>query len=141
MSGKDQSVVSKEALMSTKPGKQILKQGLFKKKGFKLFNQYKEEAENEFPNFAQRFTDDLLREIKADSSPNSTQQKFADEVGSSEIILQDSQIPSIKEKLEALMKEYGVDLEVNHWMDQLEIEFVLEDEEYRHSFNYFDIEV
>ena len=100
MSGKDQSVVSKEALMSTKPGKQILKQGLFKKKGFKLFNQYKEEAENEFPNFAQRFTDDLLREIKADTSPNSTQQKFADEVGSSEIILQDSQIPSIKEKLE-----------------------------------------
>ena len=47
MSGKDQSVVSKEALMSTKPGKQILKQGLFKKKGYKQFNQYKEETEKE----------------------------------------------------------------------------------------------
>ncbi|MCH8085804.1 MAG: hypothetical protein IIC15_05190, partial [Thaumarchaeota archaeon] len=44
MSGKDQSVVSKEALMSTKPGKQILKQGLFKSKGYKLFKKYKEET-------------------------------------------------------------------------------------------------
>ena len=57
--------------MSTKSGKQIIKQGLFKSKGFKLFNQYKEEAESEFPKFAQRFTDDLLREIKNDSSPES----------------------------------------------------------------------
>ena len=51
MSGKDQSVISKEALMSTKPGKQIMKQALFKKKGYKLFNHYKEETEKEFPNF------------------------------------------------------------------------------------------
>ncbi len=100
MSGKDQSVVSKEALMSTKPGKQILKQGLFKSKGYKLFNQYKEEAEKEFPNFAKRFTEDLLREIKSDSNPNSTQKSFAEEVGSSEIILQSSQIDPIKSKLE-----------------------------------------
>lgn len=100
MSGKDQSVVSKEALMTTKPGKQIIKQALFKSQGFKLFNKYKEEAENEFPNFAERFTDDLLREIKADSSPNITQQKFAKEVGSTEIILQESQIDGIKSKLE-----------------------------------------
>jgi len=100
VSGKDQSVVSKEALMSTKSGKQIIKQGLFKSQGFKLFNKYKEEAENEFPNFAERFTDDLLREIKADSSPNTTQQKFAEEVGSTEIILQESQIDGIKSKLE-----------------------------------------
>jgi len=100
VSGKDQSVVSKEALMSTKSGKQIIKQGLFKSQGFKLFNKYKEEAENEFPNFAERFTDDLLREIKADSSPNTTQEKFAEEVGSTEIILQESQIDGIKSKLE-----------------------------------------
>jgi len=100
VSGKDQSVVSKEALMSTKSGKQIIKQGLFKSQGFKLFNKYKEEAEHEFPNFAERFTDDLLREIKADSSPNITQQKFAKEVGSTEIILRESQIDGIKSKLE-----------------------------------------
>lgn len=100
MSSKDQSVVSKEALMSTKPGKQILKQGLFKSKGFKLFNHYKEEAESEFPKFAERFTDDLLREIKSDSSAASTQKEFAQEVGSTEIILQDSQIPEVKSRLE-----------------------------------------
>ena len=100
MSGKDQSVISKEALMSTKPGKQIIKQGLFKSQGFKLFNKYKEEAETEFPHFAERFTDDLLREIKADPSPNTTQQNFAKEVGSTEIILQESQIDGIKSKLE-----------------------------------------
>jgi hypothetical protein len=100
VSGKDLSVISKEALMSTKPGKQIIKQGLFKSKGFKLFNKYKEEAEQEFPKFAQRFTDDLLREIKSDSTPYTTQQKFAEEIGTAEIILQESQIADIKSKLE-----------------------------------------
>jgi len=100
VSSKDQSVVSKEALMSTKSGKQIIKQGLFKSKGFKQFNQYKEEAESEFPKFAQRFADDLLREIKNDASPASTQKAFAQEVGTDEIILQDSEIPAIKSKLE-----------------------------------------
>lgn len=100
MSGKDQSVISKEALMSTKPGKQILKQALFKSQGYKLFNKYKEETEKEFPNFVERFTDDLLREIKSDNSPNNTQQQFAKEVGSTEIILQESQIDGIKSKLE-----------------------------------------
>ena len=88
--------------MSTKPGKQILKQGLFKSKGYKLFNKYKEETEIEFPNFAKRFTADLLDEIKADASPNSTQQAFAEEVGSSEIILSASEIDPIKSKLEKL---------------------------------------
>ena len=33
MSGKDESIFSKSALMATKPGKQIIKQGLFKSKG------------------------------------------------------------------------------------------------------------
>ena len=102
MSGKDQSVVSKESLMSTKPGKQIMKQGLFKSKGYKLFTQYKEETENEFPNFAQRFAQGLLHEIKSDTNPNSTQQAFGDEVGSTEIILNASEIEPIKSKLENL---------------------------------------
>jgi hypothetical protein len=101
VSGKDQSVVSKEALMSTKPGKQIIKQGLFKSKGYKLFKKYKEETENEFPNFTDRFVKGLLNEIKSDSNPNSTQQAFGDEVGSTEIILNASEIEPIKSKLES----------------------------------------
>ena len=100
MSGKDQSVISKEALMSTKPGKQIMKQALFKSKGYKLFNKYKEETENEFPNFTERFAQGLHEAIKSDPSPNSTQQAFGDEVGSTEIILQSSEIDPIKSKLE-----------------------------------------
>ena len=35
MSGKDESVFSKGALMSTKAGKKVMKQGLFKSKGYK----------------------------------------------------------------------------------------------------------
>ena len=87
--------------MSTKPGKQIMKQGLFKSKGFKLFNKYKEETEAEFPNFAERFAKGLLNEIKSDTDPSSTQQAFADEVGSTEIILDASEIEPIKSKLES----------------------------------------
>ena len=102
MSGKDQSVISKEALMSTKPGKQIMKQALFKSKGYKLFNKYKEETENQFPDFAERFAKGLLAEIKSDTNPNSTQQSFGDEVGSTEIILNASEIEPIKSKLESL---------------------------------------
>ncbi len=101
MSGKDQSVVSKKALMSTESGKQILKQGLFKSKGYKLFKKYTIETRAEFPNFAERFAQGLLHEIKSDTDPNSTQQAFGDEVDSTEIILGASEIDPIKSKLES----------------------------------------
>ena len=100
MSGKDESVTSKNSLMGTKSGKKIIKQALFKSKGYKQFNQYKEEYETNFPIFAKRFANDLLQQIKADSSPNVTQQKFGEEVGSTEIILNSSQTDPIKSKLE-----------------------------------------
>jgi len=86
--------------MGTKSGKKIIKQALFKSKGYKQFNQYKEEYETNFPIFAKRFANDLLQQIEADSSPNVTQQKFGEEVGSTEIILDSSQIDPIKSKLE-----------------------------------------
>ena len=101
MSGKDESVTSKNSLMGTKSGKKIIKQGLFKSKGYRQFNQYKEEYETKFPEFATRFTNALLQQIKSDSSPNVTQQKFGEEVGSTEIILESSQIDPIKSKLES----------------------------------------
>lgn len=99
MSSKDESIFSKEALLSTKPGKDIVKQALFKSKGYKLFDKYKKGAEEEFPRFTKRFTEDLLREIKSDSNPYETQEKFAAEIGSNEIILKKSQIEDIKKKL------------------------------------------
>ena len=101
MSGKDESVTSKNSLMGTKSGKKIIRQAMFKSKGYKQFNQYKEEYETNFPEFARRFANDLLQQIKDDSSPNTTQQKFGEEVGSTEIILDSSQIDPIKSKLES----------------------------------------
>ena len=76
MSGKDESIFSKSALMGTKPGKQIIKQGLFKSKGYKLFKKYKEETENEFPNLQKDLQKVYLNKLKSDESPNSTQQAF-----------------------------------------------------------------
>ncbi len=100
MSGKDQSVVGKDALMSTRPGKQILKQGLFKSKGFKMFKRYREETEAGFPDFAQRFARDLHGLIISDGDPAATQQAFGDEVESSEMILETSKIGQIRSSLE-----------------------------------------
>ncbi len=99
MSGKDQSVTSKEALLGTKPGKQIIRQGLFKSRGYKLFDRYKKEYELEFPKFRQRFASDLLREIKSDRDPAATMQEFVEQVGSAEMGLEPSQIGPIRSKL------------------------------------------
>ncbi|RNJ75910.1 MAG: hypothetical protein D9C04_03720 [Nitrosopumilus sp. B06] len=101
MSGKDKSVTGKGALMTTKPGKQILMQGLSKSKGFRMFTRYKEEAEAGFADFALRFTRGLLDEIRSDVNPGSTQQKFGDEVGSAEMILGSSEIEAVRSRLES----------------------------------------
>jgi len=100
VSSKDEYVFSKEALLSTKPGKDIVKQALFKSKGYRQFDKYKKEAEEEFPKFSKRFAEDLLRQIKSDNNPSDTQEKFAAEVGSSGIILDKYQIEAVKRKLE-----------------------------------------
>ncbi len=86
--------------MSTKPGKDIVKQALFKSKGYRQFDKYKKEAEDELPKFTKRFAEDLLRQMKFDNTPAETQEKFANEVGSHEIILEKSQIDSVKRRLE-----------------------------------------
>lgn len=99
VSSKDESVFSKEALVSTKPGKDIVKQALLKSKAYRQFDKYKKEAEEEFPKFTRRFSEDLLRQIKSDVNPNDTLQKFASEVGSIEIILDKSQIDQVKNRL------------------------------------------
>ncbi len=116
MIGKNQSVFDKEALMGTKPGKQIIKQKIFKSKGFKLFNRYKEEAESGFPDFARRFTADLLREMDSDPDPAATLRAFADEVGSQEMMLSASGIEKATTRLaspEEMGKRVGRILDSN----------------------------
>jgi hypothetical protein len=99
MSGKDESVFSKEALMGTQAGKDIMKQGLLRSKGYKQFNQYKERTENEFHGFAQRFVVSLHKAISADPSPAATMDRFAEEVGSAELVPEAKDIEGIKARL------------------------------------------
>lgn len=99
MSGKDESVFSKEALMGTQAGKDILKQGLLRSKGYKQFNQYKEQTENEFQGFAQRFVMSLYKAISSDTNTLLTMNKFAEEVGSADLVPEPGQLDSIRAKL------------------------------------------
>jgi len=85
MSGKDESIYSKESLIGTEAGKEIIKQGLLRSKGYKQFNHYKEKTKQEFQSFAQRFVTSLHNAIAADDNPFATIRKFTDEVGSSEL--------------------------------------------------------
>jgi hypothetical protein len=99
MSGKDESIFSKEALMGTQAGKEIMKQGLLRSKGYRQFNQYKEKTENEFQGFVHRFVASLHRAIAADANPGATMKKFADEVGSDELVPEGNAIADIRTRL------------------------------------------
>jgi len=99
MSSKDESIFSMEALRSTQAGKDIMKQGLLRSKGYKQFNQYKERTEQEFSGFAQRFVMSLHEAITADGNPAGTIRKFAEDVGSQELALPDASVADIKARL------------------------------------------
>lgn len=99
MSGKDESIFSKEALMGTQAGKDIMKQGLLRSKGYKQFNHYRDKTEQEFGAFAKRFVESLQLAIESDTKPASTMSKFADEVGAEEIVPAQSALPDIKARL------------------------------------------
>ncbi len=99
MSGKDELVFSKEALMRTQAGKDIIKERILQSKGYKQFNHYKEKAEQEFPSFVQRFTMSLHKAVSADSNPLGTIRKFTEEVNSQELALSHSSVPDIKTRL------------------------------------------
>ena len=99
MSSKDDFVFSKGALMSTKAGKEILKQALLRERGYKQYNKYKLKYETEFEDFTKRFLLSLHQRITSDTSTSSTLSKFAEEVGSQEMELDSSKIENIKNRL------------------------------------------
>ena len=99
MSGKDELIFSKEALMSTQAGKDIIKERILQSKGYKQFNHYKEKTEQEFPSFVQRFTLSLHKAVTADSNPPGTIRKFTEEVNSQELALSHSSVLDIKTRL------------------------------------------
>jgi len=102
MSSKDENIFSKETLMTTEAGKDIMKQAMFHSKGYKQFQQYKEKSEAEFPEFVKRFVTDLYTEIKSDQSPNSILSSFLTEVGATELSLESSKIIDVKTRLSDL---------------------------------------
>jgi hypothetical protein len=99
MSGKDEHIFTKAALLSTRSGKEILKRILLRENGYKQFTKYKQKYEKEFGDFTKRFLMSLHQRINSDSSPSATMKKFTGEVGSSELILDDTKLNDVKTRL------------------------------------------
>ena len=99
MSGKDEHIFTKAALMSTRSGKEIIKRTLLREKGYKQFAIYKQKYEKEFGDFTKRFLMSLHERINSDSSPSATMKKFTSEIGSSELILDDTKLNDVKTRL------------------------------------------
>jgi hypothetical protein len=79
MSGKDEHIFTKAALLSTRSGKEILKRILLRENGYKQFTKYKQKYEKEFGDFTKRFLMSLHQRINSDSSPSATMKKFTGE--------------------------------------------------------------
>jgi hypothetical protein len=99
MSAKDELIFSKEALMSTQAGKEIIKQRLLQSKGYKQFNNYKKKTEQEFHSFVQRFITSLHQTITTDNNPSHTIHEFTEEANSHELVLPGNSVPDIKARL------------------------------------------
>ena len=99
MSGKDEHIFTKAALVSTRSGKEILKRILLRENGYKQFTKYKQKYEKEFGDFTKRFLMSLHQRINSDSSPSATMKKFTGEVGSSELILDDTKLNNVITRL------------------------------------------
>jgi hypothetical protein len=99
MSGKDEHIFTKAALLSTRSGKENLKRILLRENGYKQFTKYKQKYEKEFGDFTKRFLMSLHQRINSDSSPSATMKKFTGEVGSSELILDDTKLNDVKTRL------------------------------------------
>ncbi len=76
MSSKDESIFSKDALMHTDAGKDILKQVMMRSDRYKQFQYYRELAEREFPKFLDRLVGELHSSIIKDEDPLNTLNGF-----------------------------------------------------------------
>jgi hypothetical protein len=99
MSSKDEFLFKKSALMSTKAGKDILKQGILREKGYKQFYKYNSNTEDRFQDFTKRFLLSLHTRIISDPSPSGTMKKFVEETASSDLALEDNKISDIRARL------------------------------------------
>lgn len=99
MSSKDDFLFKKSALMSTKSGKEILKQGILREKGYKQFYKYNNNIEERFQDFTKRFLLSLHTQVISDPNPSATMRKFVEETASTELSLEDSKISDVRARL------------------------------------------
>jgi hypothetical protein len=99
MSSKDEFLFKKSALMGTKSGKEILKQGILREKGYKQFHKYNSNIEDRFQDFTKRFLLSLHTQVISDPNPAVTMKKFVEETGSAELALEDNKISDIRTRL------------------------------------------
>jgi hypothetical protein len=99
MSSKDEFLFKKSALMGTKSGKEILKQGILREKGYKQFYKYNSNVEDRFQDFTKRFLLSLHTQVISDPNPAITMKKFVEETGSAELALEDNKISDIRTRL------------------------------------------
>jgi hypothetical protein len=99
MSSKDEFLFKKSALMSTKSGKEILKQVILREKGYKQFYKYNRNVEDRFQDFTKRFLLSLHTQVISDPNPVVTMKKFVEETGSAELALEDNKISDIRTRL------------------------------------------
>jgi hypothetical protein len=99
MSSKDAFLFKRSTLMSTKSGKEIIKQVILREKGYKQFSKYNNKKEEDFQNFTKRYLLSLHRQIISDPNPSGTMKKFVEEVGSPELALEDQKIPDVMARI------------------------------------------
>ena len=99
MSSKDEFLFKKSALMGTKAGKEILKQGILREKGYKQFYKYNSNTEDRFQDFTKRFLLSLHTQIISDPNPSGTMKKFVEETASADLAVEDNKISDIRAKL------------------------------------------
>ena len=85
--------------MSTKSGKDIIKHIILREKGYKQFHKYNQNNEQEFREFTKRYLLSLHTQIISDPNPSTTMKKFTEEIGSSELDLDDHKIDEVKAKI------------------------------------------
>jgi hypothetical protein len=99
MNGKDEFLFKKSTLMSTGAGRDIIKQALLREKGYKQFSKYSHETEEQFQDFTKRYLLSIHKLIISDQNPSGSLRKFAEEIGSSEMALDDSKIQDVMARI------------------------------------------
>ncbi|MGA7370738.1 MAG: hypothetical protein WBX01_16575 [Nitrososphaeraceae archaeon] len=99
MNGKDEFLFKKSTLLSTGAGRDIIKQALLREKGYKQFSKYSRETEEQFQDFTKRYLLSIHKLIISDQNPSGSLRKFSEEIGSSEMVLDDSKIQDVMARI------------------------------------------